>query len=573
MNRYYSLLVLSCLVQLASAQINIEGQVVDARTKEPLPFATVLNLKGYGNTTDLDGKFSLQLRLGDTIRISYVGYESKRVIVQKAEYLNLSLNPVATQLKTVEIIAENDFLYDFLAKTRYSLSQEEKQAKCYFNLISRLNDQPTEINETYYNGTFLGYNLKKLELKNGRIGLMPYQDQYFLNKSTSEALLMHQLIEQAEYFPLQPIGLNKRKLKKHFSLSFNNRYHQESGEHIYVIDFQSKDHKEEGFNGTVWVDSSASSVVKIQLRKKKAHTHPFLPLFENSGEIECADMFLRKEFVKLGKWYFLKTLDFQYELDFINQLGEEQKIKSQALLAAYDYQSAFFLPKFNFPDGLRDDYRKISALPYQQRFWANSKRFKLIQTDSLIKTFYSNPLCISARNANFLSTGRSRSLYEHPYSIWNGQRILMKSEANAETAGLPQSSLYQLEVQLYLDVYERDGKTYTETAAIFDPFESYYLGKQDSVSAVFINIYFDLAEIYRRKLAVKLAKIESEQEAQILLDEILTLYNETLQEFKQTAKLYFSEVKMGKDIEALKAWNREVILELGIDNIALFWNK
>ena len=55
---------------------------VDSIASEELIGATVLNLtNGKGTTTDIDGKFEIAAQVGDTIKVSYVGFKSKTVTV------------------------------------------------------------------------------------------------------------------------------------------------------------------------------------------------------------------------------------------------------------------------------------------------------------------------------------------------------------------------------------------------------------------------------------------------------------------------------------------------------------
>ncbi len=55
---------------------------IDSIASEELIGATVLNLtNGKGTTTDIDGKFEIAAQVGDTIKVSYVGFKSKTVTV------------------------------------------------------------------------------------------------------------------------------------------------------------------------------------------------------------------------------------------------------------------------------------------------------------------------------------------------------------------------------------------------------------------------------------------------------------------------------------------------------------
>ncbi len=67
--------------------VKVKGTVksttdVDSIVTEELIGATVLNLtNGKGTATDIDGKFEVDAQVGDTIKVSYVGFKSKTVTV------------------------------------------------------------------------------------------------------------------------------------------------------------------------------------------------------------------------------------------------------------------------------------------------------------------------------------------------------------------------------------------------------------------------------------------------------------------------------------------------------------
>jgi hypothetical protein len=56
--------------------ISVKAKVVDAHTLEPISFASVYSLRaGFGATTDSSGFFNLNVVKGDTVAISFVGYQ------------------------------------------------------------------------------------------------------------------------------------------------------------------------------------------------------------------------------------------------------------------------------------------------------------------------------------------------------------------------------------------------------------------------------------------------------------------------------------------------------------------
>ena len=101
------------------AQETLEGTVADKQTGETLIGATVI-VKGttQGTTTDIDGKFKLQLKnpLPVTLTVGYVGYVSQDVTVSDASKplkINLSTNQVI--MKEVQVVGQR-------------ISEKQKQA-------------------------------------------------------------------------------------------------------------------------------------------------------------------------------------------------------------------------------------------------------------------------------------------------------------------------------------------------------------------------------------------------------------------------------------------------------------
>lgn len=95
---------------MAFSQTQIQGIVLDSKTKQPLPFATVTTSSNFGTLTDVDGKFNIKSQKSLTqISISYVGYESVIVPVSKNEkFISISLNPKIENLREVQIIAKEN---------------------------------------------------------------------------------------------------------------------------------------------------------------------------------------------------------------------------------------------------------------------------------------------------------------------------------------------------------------------------------------------------------------------------------------------------------------------------------
>lgn len=107
-------LLLFCVFTVAQVnaqdQTIIRGRVLDAKTKQPLPFVDVV-LKGtyVGVSTDLDGQYFIQTRNpSDTIQVSFIGYKTleERIIRETRQEMNFYMEEEGLQLESVTIVAE-----------------------------------------------------------------------------------------------------------------------------------------------------------------------------------------------------------------------------------------------------------------------------------------------------------------------------------------------------------------------------------------------------------------------------------------------------------------------------------
>lgn len=92
------------VLSIQQQRTKVSGTVVDAKG-EPIIGASI-RVRGSktGVITDLDGKFLINVPLGSTLTISYVGYDTQNVTVRKTN-LRIVLEDNSTMLDDVQVIA------------------------------------------------------------------------------------------------------------------------------------------------------------------------------------------------------------------------------------------------------------------------------------------------------------------------------------------------------------------------------------------------------------------------------------------------------------------------------------
>lgn len=157
--------------------------------------------------------------------------------------------------------------------------------------------------------------------------------------------------------------------------------------------------------------------------------------------------------------------------------------------------------------------------------------------------------------------------------MWDKQRIIIKEipsrQIDKKQSTIPlEKDRYNLNVKLYLNISKIKDTYKYELYSVIDPIETFYHFYIKDIDHVFINMYFDLMEIEKRQLEIKLKNIDLKD-----FELVEKLYTETISSFERNTKLFCNDVRRGKDFIQLKKWNNFIYESIGIDNLKLFGFK
>lgn len=98
--------------QEVKKSVNLTGQIIESKNKEPLSGSHILNLNTVvGATTDGKGKFTIPTAVNDTIMISYIGYQTIKLRVTndllKGNELSISLHEKTNVIDEVTVKTHN----------------------------------------------------------------------------------------------------------------------------------------------------------------------------------------------------------------------------------------------------------------------------------------------------------------------------------------------------------------------------------------------------------------------------------------------------------------------------------
>ena len=568
---------------------SIQGYVYDSETKAPLAYASIYSSKlNIGTISNVDGYFKLNLTSNiDTLVISYLGYTRGIHIVKGVgKLLNIRLKKNTTELSEVIVRSEkDDFLYSVLLKCARKNYYKEETAKAYFELKTFDDTVQVELVEGFYNVLSKGYDPIDLNLKAGRLAVRQKEDRMFLSLETSRAVIGLKMIDENQFFPGNPLEMSKRKMEKGFNLELTSKYYNDSDQLIYIIHYTPKLQTTSNFEGEIWVDIANFNVLKMTYQCKNATVHPFLPLWPYDSFVKV-DLNITKTFEYRNQQMNFKHIDFCYQIEYQDLDKNLRNYSTTAILYTFENNGLFTIPKFNFSEPNIGDYRKISAFPYNDFFWTQNNELKLNTVSNANSAFYNSESSLRGEylfhkmgervegdmTDHFYVRSKSKGLFEHPYVLWQGQRVIFREEEVPEkriTQGGNDSrdfgaDMFNLSVKIFMDINEYNDSVQVITSTILDPFESYYYGLLGKENMCFINIYFDLVEIERQRLEEAILKSDRK------IHSIEKLYSNSVEQLHNTQLQYYKETLRGTNIKALKKWNSKVFEKLGIDNFDMF---
>lgn len=85
--------------------VSVKGVVVDAQTKTPIPGVNVIELgTSNGIQTDFDGKFSIAVPINSTLEVSFIGYLTQQILVEKETNLTVELRVSEEALDEIVVV-------------------------------------------------------------------------------------------------------------------------------------------------------------------------------------------------------------------------------------------------------------------------------------------------------------------------------------------------------------------------------------------------------------------------------------------------------------------------------------
>ena len=564
----------------------LEARVVDGTSMEPLPYASVVGTSnGESVITNAEGVFRMSaVNEEDSLVVSYLGYLRSHVVVSQVRaQREVRLAPAAKVLDAVHIAGRSDALYDMVIDCGKHLRQIGRyNGKVYFELETRTADRTVEAIECFYNGSFNGADIETLDLKQGRVGLLPDKNRYVVNFNTSRGFMLLHPAERNSAFPATPLQYRSRKaLRRDFDLTVLSITHEP--EESYHISFTPKDSDGTFFHGELWIDAGTATVRSLQLDCDSCARHPFQP-FLPGDELRGLALHYRQTYVPWQGRSVLSTIGLEYALTYHSGPGDprlaalaqdytvDRRMRTKGIMHLYAPGERFILPVFRYDAG-QTDYRKLLSMPYDSAFWAGSPR--LVPTDRQLKdqALFAEEGLLIGNNRRLDRTGSDgRGFFESDFAFWSPKlRIGLKGTMESAAYAPPPvgstnvtANEVHLVARLFLNIDRTDAGYRTFSATVFDGFSSYCHLTDKRNADLLLNLFFDLCEIERRHMQAAL------EMPGLSLERIRAIHAEAEKEMDRTTGKFLKETRYGTDTRAMARWNERVRKETGIDNLKLF---
>ena len=138
-------------------KFNISGQVWEYPAKKPVPGASII-IRGTttGTLTDKDGKFTLPVKKGDVLVVSYIGLQTQSVVVQADVNLGIWMKEDVQPMEEMVVVGQTP--KEEVKYTKVEVEEtEEPQEKVIFQVVEEMPEFPGGMGEAM---KFLAKNIK-----------------------------------------------------------------------------------------------------------------------------------------------------------------------------------------------------------------------------------------------------------------------------------------------------------------------------------------------------------------------------------------------------------------------------
>ncbi|MET4107244.1 carboxypeptidase-like regulatory domain-containing protein [Hymenobacter sp. UYP22] len=258
------LLILFSLAHVAQAQVQLRGVVRDKDTKEALPFASVA-VPGTtnGTTTNLEGEFTLVVKqLPTTLLFSELNHVKDTLrITSAAEPLNILLAEATVVLPEVKVASFPFQLVDRAFRNLQRNYRRNYYGKAFYRQITRIDNQPTELQEVVWNVKSNPARIVGTTLAQGRYAAV----QAPINLSNFSVYTRKFGLFDPSQDSTTSLALMSPNVEKTYLLELKGIVGEDSTGGVAEINFETRPEVKYRSQGTIWIDIETYQVVRYRM--------------------------------------------------------------------------------------------------------------------------------------------------------------------------------------------------------------------------------------------------------------------------------------------------------------------
>ncbi|NOR28075.1 MAG: hypothetical protein GQ540_06060 [Lutibacter sp.] len=581
-----TLLIFILITTISFSQSIIEGFIYDKETKTSLPYATIkiISNHNYYTITNEDGKFEIYDRFAlDSLEVRFIGFKTKKVAVSYfKEHSKLYLAANTFRLNQVLVVAKKDknYTYNLLNSLiqKYRNKQLITKSKAFLTLTSSARGVPIETIEGFYNSEQnASKGIMGLELKSGRFGQNATFPFYSLNNT--DILKDFQLFKKnKQILPLYPGNLTLGAIKAKYKVTINACISCDFED--ISISFVPKRANGRLLSGTIIFNKKSLTIKKISLRGEDIVAGGLSSIIEDDTvtpkSIQLNINFNPHDYDKI------QSIDFEFTMNYRSKDNFEI-ITSNSLLYFYDYDNPFKVPYFTNNINFNNDYDKIRALQASEEFWNLNYQFPKSYKEKMSLDFfkkygylinyntsipsdylqYIRPSIIAWQENNSLKwpdikfnllKEEGKTIDRKAYKQGATKAVDKEAFSISEIKQKPNKSEIdeQLNFSFLLDVYiNKLGEQQFSTKTLFDRNSSFCSNNRINHKLMYINLIFNVYEIYNQELKAELSKSSSFEEAKTLCEQ---KFNEATLKVKKLTV----DTNKGTNFQNLVRWSEKI---------------
>lgn len=244
-----------------SAQLHIVSRVVDVKSGEPLPFASIY-INGERNTiTNEEGEFVIDADSTDILRVTYVGY--RKLMVAAMEVGNkICLSTEGYALGEVEVFGTDYFINKLVKRIKKEYKKYKRnEVNFFYRQTSRAGLTSTSFLEAFFTAR-PAVQLRKLSFATGRFMTVAGELTVNpINYFTFVEVPLSSYTTPSQTNDLMPL------MNDYQRYYLTNCQTMSDGERkVYVISFDLKSPRLKGIEARLYIDSETFQLLKYEGR-------------------------------------------------------------------------------------------------------------------------------------------------------------------------------------------------------------------------------------------------------------------------------------------------------------------